>query len=217
MPISSRWSCEIPKCSLATYLFESPTAPLPKEPLFIDALNPNKFVSYYAYRSLVQRIASGLLALDLRPGDRVLLFSGNNVFYPSFLNGVIAAGGIFTGANPSFTLREIEQQIRSSGARFLVAHRDNSDIAREAMESVGLDEGNVFMFDEGLDITAAGEILGWGDKSSPGRTRHWSDIVENGYDGFVWQELKTDEELDTTAAINYSSGYVILTVMSPHH
>lgn len=216
MPISSRWSCEIPKCSLTTYLFESPTAPLPKKPLYIDALNPNKFVSYYAYRSLVQRIASGLLALGLRPGDRVLLFSGNNIFFPSFLNGIIAAGGIFTGANPSFTPREIEQQIRSSGARFLVAHRDKSDIAREAMGNVGLDEGNIFMFDEGLDITADGEILGWGDKSSPGRTRHWSDIVVNGYDGFVWQELKTDEELDTTAAINYSSGWVILTIMSVH-
>lgn len=216
MPISSRWSCEIPKCSLTTYLFESPTTPLPKEPLYIDALNPNKFVSYYAYRSLVQRIASGLLALGLRPGDRVLLFSGNNIFFPSFLNGIIAAGGIFTGANPSFTPREIEQQIRSSGARFLVAHRDKSDIAREAMGNVGIDEGNIFIFDEGLDITADGEILGWGDKSSPGRTRHWSKIVENGYNGFVWQELKTDEELDTTAAINYSSGWVILTIMSVH-
>ncbi|PUU77830.1 hypothetical protein B9Z19DRAFT_1026498 [Tuber borchii] len=206
MPISSRWTCDIPKCSLTTYLFESPTAPLPKEPLYIDALNPNKFVSYYAYRSLVQRIASGLLALGLQPGDRVLLFSGNNIFFPSFFNGIIAARGIFTGANPSFTPREVEQQIRSSGARFLVTHRDKSDIAREAMGNVGLDEGNIFMFDEGLDIAADGEILRWRDKSSPGRTRHWSDIVEGGYDGFVWQELKTDEELDTTAAINYSSG-----------
>ncbi|CAZ85486.1 unnamed protein product [Tuber melanosporum] len=206
MPISSRWSCDIPKCSLTTYLFESPTAPLPKEPLYIDPLDPKKFVSYHAYRSLVQRIATGLLAFGLRHGDRVVLFSGNNIFFPSFFNGIVAAGGIFTGANPSFLLREIEQQIRSSGARFLVAHRSNSGIAREAAENVGLDEGSVFMFDEGLDITADGKILGWGDKSSPGRTRHWSDIVEKGYDGFVWQELKTDEELDTTAAINYSSG-----------
>ncbi|PWW80199.1 acetyl-CoA synthetase-like protein [Tuber magnatum] len=206
MPISSRWSCEIPKRSLATYLFESPTAPLPKEPLYIDSLNPKKFVSYHAYRSLVQRIASGLLAIGLRPGDRVILFSGNNIFFPPFFNGIIAAGGIFTGANPNFTPREIEQQIRSSGARFLVAHRNNSDVAREAAENVGLDEGSVFMFDEGLDITADGKIFGWGNKSSPGQTRHWSDIVEKGYDGFVWRELRTDEELDTTATINYSSG-----------
>ncbi|CUS09766.1 unnamed protein product [Tuber aestivum] len=214
MPISSRWSCEIPKCSLTTYLFESPTAVLDQEPLYIDSLNPEKFVSHHAYRSLVQRIASGLLAIGLRPGDRVLLFSGNNIFFPSFLNGIIAAGGVFTGANPSFTPREIEQHIRSSGPRFLVAHRNNSDVAREAAGNVGLDEGSVFTFDEGLDITADGKIVGWGDKSSPGLTRHWSDIVEKGYDGFVWRELRTDEELDTTAAINFSSGYAVPTTMT---
>lgn len=208
MPIKSRWSCDIPKCSLITYLFTSPTHPLSKAPLYIDCLNPdNHFLSTHAYRSLALRIASGLIANGLQPGDRVLLFSGNNIFFPAVFTGVIAAGGIFTGANPGFTTRELTQQLNNSGAKFLVANTLSIDVAIEAARNARVDPRNVFAFDDGLYMDGDGNVLKWESKADVKGMRHWSDIVEAGTEKFVWDELRTEEGYKRTAIINYSSGY----------
>lgn len=207
MPIKSRWSCDIPKCSLITYLFNSPTETLSKVPLYIDGNNPdNHFVSTHAYRALSLRIASGLIANGLQPGDRVLLFSGNNIFFPAVFAGSIAAGGIFTGANPGFTSRELAQQLKDSGAKFLIANTLSIDVAIDAAQDAGVDMRNVFAFDDGLYMDGDGNVLKWESKADVKGMRHWSDIVEAGTDKFVWDELKTDEGYNRTATINYSSG-----------
>lgn len=208
MPIKSRWSCDTPKCSLITYIFNSPTHPLSKEYLYIDGLNPDDhFLSTHAYRALTLRIASGLIATGLQPGDRVLLFSGNNIFFPAIFTGVIAAGGIFTGANPGFTSRELAYQLKDSGAKFLVTNISSIDIAIEAARVAGVDPRNVFVFDDGLYMDVDGNVVKWKSKAGVRGMRHWSDIVEAGTENFVWDELKTDGGYNRTAAINYSSGY----------
>lgn len=136
----------------------------------------------------------------------MLLFSGNNIFFPAMFTGIVAAGGIFTGANPGFTNRELAYQLRDSGAKFLVANTASIDVATDAARIAGVDSRNVFAFDDGLFMDRDGNVIRWESRVDVKGMRHWSDIVEAGTEKFVWEELKTDEEVNRTAAINYSSG-----------
>lgn len=208
MTVKSRWQCTIPQCSFLTYVFTSPTHPLPKTPLYIDALSPtNHYLTTHSYRSTVVRIASGLISCGLLPGDRVLLYSGNNIYFPAVFTGIIAAGGVFTGANPTFTARELAYQLKDSEAKFLLVSVGSIDVGIEAAKMVGLDPEKVFVFDDGLYVDDDGGIVRWATRERVKGVKHWSDIVMAGNDKFAWEELITEEEANRTAAINYSSGY----------
>ncbi|KAL2357169.1 putative 4-coumarate-CoA ligase [Cryomyces antarcticus] len=202
MPIKSRWTIPIPQVSLPTSLFTSPTEPLPTTPILIDAERPDEYsLSLSTYRLWSQRLAAGLQHAGLKPGDRVLLFSGNTLFFPVVLLGVIMAGGIFTGANPTYVARELAYQLKDSGALFLITVEGSLDTAMEATESIGMSKDRVFVFDDGratFDRKAQGR----------GETRHWTHLLASEEEGrdFKWEELSTDEELNQTIALNYSSG-----------
>jgi 4-coumarate--CoA ligase len=206
MPLQSRWSFETPKVSLPTFLFDSPTAPLPTTPAFISATEPDKhYLSVADFRLYAQRLASGLLRSGLQPGDRVLLFSGNTLFFPTVVLGVIMAGGIFTGANPTYVVRELAYQLKDSGARYLICAEGSLETGLGAAKEIGMDLDRVFVFDDGVK-TFEGQR---NDKvTSQGTIRHWTalwDTEENGR-AFHWPDLKTDEQLDRVIALNYSSG-----------
>jgi acyl-CoA synthetase (AMP-forming)/AMP-acid ligase II len=54
---------------------------------------------------MVKRVAKGLQDLGMKPGERVLLVSGNQLHFPVLLWGVIAAGCIFTGCTPAASVQ----------------------------------------------------------------------------------------------------------------
>ncbi|GKT60406.1 4-coumarate-CoA ligase [Colletotrichum tofieldiae] len=147
MPINSRWSEPIPNCSLQTWIFGSSFDPLSDRKAFYDADRPDThYLTFSDYRFVAKQIAIGLQAAGLKPGDRVLLFSGNNLFFPVIFLGVLMAGGIFTGANPGFVTRELAYQLTDSGATFMVAAEGSLDIALEAAKEVSMPASNVFTY-----------------------------------------------------------------------
>src|SRR4051794_11279170 len=120
MPIRSRFSTPIPQTSVPTWLFKSPYGELPTSPLIHCAENPDHFnFSLATYRLWSQRFAAGLQNAGLQPGDRVMLFSTNSIFFPIVFMGVLMSGGIFTGANPGFSVRELEHQLIDADCSFL--------------------------------------------------------------------------------------------------
>ncbi|KAI9713980.1 MAG: hypothetical protein M1820_000710 [Bogoriella megaspora] len=203
MPIRSRWTIVIPYTSLPTYLFGSPYDPLPDDrPVFLDAENPDKlFLTLNTYRLWSKRFAAGLQKAGLKPGERVLLFSGNTLFFPVVVQGIIMAGGIFTGANPTYVARELAYQLQDSGAKFLITAEASLDTATEAAKSIGMNESNIFLFDSGADTFNG---VGW----SRGNIKPWSHLIANPEAGaaFAWEELRSPSELNRTVALNYSSG-----------
>ena len=56
----------------------------------------------------------------LGPGERVALMMPNVLQYPVALFGVLRAGCVVVNINPLYTARELEHQLRDSGARALV-------------------------------------------------------------------------------------------------
>ncbi|KAF2788927.1 4-coumarate-CoA ligase-like protein [Melanomma pulvis-pyrius CBS 109.77] len=206
MVLKSRYSFEIPPVSLPTFVFGSPTLELPTTPAFISAREPEKHtLSIYQCRLYAQRLASGLLRSGLQPGDRVLVYSGNTLFFPTVVFGVIMAGGVFTGANPTYVARELAYQLRDSGARYLICAEGSLETGLTAANEVGLNTDQIFIFDDGI-ATFEGRTV---SKQTPdGEIRHWTTLLDSEEKGraFHWEDLKTDEELGRVITLNYSSG-----------
>lgn len=203
MPLTSRWNLDIPNCSLQQWIFGNSSGPLPNRQIFIDAENPRRYLTLGDYRLYSKRVAAGLRAAGLQTGDRVLLFSGNNLFFPTIFLGVLMAGGIFTGANPTFVARELAFQLSNSGASFLFVAEQALPIALEATKAVGLPASRIFVFDDKAfdqDIETARSL------TYQNNVRHWSALLVNKEDGdkFSWVEPKDADS--TTCCLNYSSG-----------
>lgn len=201
MPYKSRWTIDIPNAHLASILLDSPTAPLSKtKPCFLEAARPEThYFTPHDFRLWSQRFAAGLRKSGLQPGDRVLLFSGNDLFYPVVFMGIIMAGGIFTGANPTYVARELAFQLQDSGATYLICASNSLDTGLEAAKQAGLDLDRIFVFDNAIYD---------GPGLSQKGCRHWGELIapiEEGTD-FAWEDLSTPEKANTTLVLNYSSG-----------
>ncbi|KAF1849504.1 4-coumarate-CoA ligase-like protein [Cucurbitaria berberidis CBS 394.84] len=206
MVIKSRWALPLPQVSLPTWIFDSPTADLPTIPAYISANEPDKyFLSLSDYRLYAQRLASGLRRSGLQPGDRVLLFSGNTLFFPSFIMGVVMAEGVFTGANPTYVARELAYQLKDSGARYLICAEGSLETGIAAAKEIGMGADQIFVFDDGIATFQGRKV----EKSTElGTVRHWTDLLDSEEQGrnYAWPDLRTDEELDRVILLNYSSG-----------
>ena len=198
MPFKSQWDLDYPKCSLPTLVFKSPSVPLANDPLLIDADDPdNHFLTHSSYRLLCQRIAAGLLQNGFRSGDRLLLFSGNNIYFPCAFMGAIMAGGIFSGANPGYIARELAFQLQNTEARFLVCSLASLQVGLDAAAQVGLPLDRVFYFDN----TTVSSGLQKG-------CRHWSTLLASEEEGrkFEWDPCTGPGDNERTIVLNYSSG-----------
>jgi 4-coumarate--CoA ligase len=207
MPHKSQWSVDVPKCSVPTLVFKSPTETIDdKKPCFLDATRPDThFFTQSTYRLWCQRFAVGLRKSGkFEKGDRLLLFSGNDLFYPVVFMGAIMAGGIFTGANPSYVARELAYQLKDSEAKFLLCAESSMDTAAEAAKLVGMPEENVFMFSSDVFHYAPSS------KSQYRKGyRCWDELLATPEDAktFEWEDLSSpDDACQRTLALNYSSG-----------
>ena len=111
----------------------------------------------------------GLRAHGFKNGDRLLIFSGNNIFLPVVIIGTIMAGGIFTGANPGYVARELAYQLRDSGAEFLLCAAESLDAGLDAAAQIGLRKDRIFVFDK--------EVRYELDNQNLRGCRHWSTLL----------------------------------------
>lgn len=201
MPFKSRWKIDIPDTHLASLLFTSPTHPLPTtNRCFAEAARPDTHsFTTHDYRLWSQRFAAGLRKSGLQKGDRVLLYSGNDLFFPVVFMGVIIAGGIFSGANPTYVARELAFQLQDSDSLYLLCAEDSLDNGIEAAKLAGLASDKVFVFNNAIYDGRGRGLKG---------CRYWGELVASVEEatGFAWDELSTPEKANTTLALNYSSG-----------
>ena len=193
MPYKSRWTVPIPECSLPTFLFTSATYAEPptlaNKQCYIDASNPD---SYYLTRASFklwsQRFGLGLTRLPgFSPGERVLVFSGNNLAFPVACMGTLMAGGIFTAANPSLTGRELGNQLANSEAAYLLVAEPALDTALEAAKLAGLPTDRIRYFDVDAIFEKGGQ-----EKEAKKGVQYWASIFasETEAKNYQWPELK---------------------------
>ena len=78
-------------------------------------------LTYKTVAEQAGRLATGLAALGVRKGDRVAVMLANCPQAVVSYYGVLMAGGVVVEFNPMYVEREIEFQLRDSGAKVIIA------------------------------------------------------------------------------------------------
>jgi long-chain acyl-CoA synthetase len=110
-------------------------------------------IDYATYDRLSRDFAAWLQDVaNLKPGDRIAIMLPNVLQYPIALYGALRAGLTVVNTNPLYTARELEHQLKDSGAKAILilenfAHTLTEVIAHTALETV--------------IVTAVGDQLSW--------------------------------------------------------
>ncbi|MBE3041802.1 AMP-binding protein, partial [Candidatus Bathyarchaeota archaeon] len=126
--------------------------------------------------------------------------SGNTIYFPVVFLGILMAGGIFTGANPGFTERELAYQLRDSGASFMFAAASTTETSLKAAKEVSMPMGNVFVFDTTIPGSSSPET------PATGGARHWTEVLAPRAQAEKFDWAEPADARTTTCCLNYSSG-----------
>ena len=179
----------------------------PHNKIYIDDVRPERSLSANQARRLIRKLAAGFRRCGIRPGqkDVVLVNSFNDVMYPMLFLGIIAAGGIFTGSNPSYTPYELAHQFRTSETRYIITEPEMLQPILAAAKECSIPPSNIFIFD----------VLG---QDIPHGFRSWQTLLDHGEEDWVrFDDLQTAST--TEIGRFYSSGTTGLpkAAMLTHH
>jgi acyl-CoA synthetase (AMP-forming)/AMP-acid ligase II len=146
---------DIPDIPLTSFVLERAAA-IGEKPALIDGLTGRQ-VTYAVLNDGVNRVATALKRRRLNKGDVLAIFSPNVLEYPIAFHAVASLGGIVTTINSLYTPREIGDQLRDSGARFLLTVPAFMDRATEAIKGLPIEE--VFVFGEAAGATPFAELM----------------------------------------------------------
>jgi long-chain acyl-CoA synthetase len=96
-------------------------------------------LTYAEFRDAAGRVAAGLRARGVEPGDRVGMVLPNVLSFPVVFYGALLAGAVVVPMNPLLKAREIEYYLTDSGARLVVAVEPSAQAAAEAAATVGIE------------------------------------------------------------------------------
>ena len=89
--------------------------------------------------------------IGLKKGDRLAIMMPNLLQYPVAVFGALRAGLIVVNVNPLYTPRELEHQLRDSGAKAILIFEGSAHVLQEVMDKVSI---------EHVIITKIGDYLG---------------------------------------------------------
>jgi len=102
-------------------ILEETAAAFPETPAVIFHDRP---ITYREIRTRTKSLASGLSGIGVKRGQRVAIMLPNCPQYIEALYAVLKIGGIVVNTNPMYVERELEHQLRDSGAETILALRD---------------------------------------------------------------------------------------------
>jgi long-chain acyl-CoA synthetase len=91
----------------------------PQKLALLDA-SINRRFTYAEYGDTVVRLARGLVATGLKPGEVVAIFLPNSWEFAAAYHATTLAGGFPTLLNPTYREREVRYQLENSGAAILI-------------------------------------------------------------------------------------------------
>jgi len=96
--------------------------------------------------------AAWLQGLGLAPGSRVAIMLPNVVQYPIALIGVLRAGHVVVNVNPLYTPRELEHQLKDSGAEVIVILENFAATLEKVIERTAVKH---------VVVASVGDLLGF--------------------------------------------------------
>jgi long-chain acyl-CoA synthetase len=143
-----------------------------------------KTTTYGSLLQQVQRLAGGLKALGLAPGDRLAILLPNSPQLVAAYHAVLSLGGVAVMLNPLLSPKEIGHQLRDSGSRFLVVldhllpkvEQVEGDLPLEQVVVTGLRDALPWLLSWLYPLKAWRQGLALGFRAAPGR-RRWRDLL----------------------------------------
>ncbi|KAK8186622.1 AMP-binding enzyme [Phyllosticta citribraziliensis] len=169
--------------------------------VFIDAAKPSRTISARQARGLIEKLIAGFKAAGVKKGYCVCMHAFNDVFYSMAFLGVIGAGGVFAGTNPSYTPYELAHAIRTADVEYLLVEPSLLPNAISAAEITSLPLSRIMVFNP-PDSDAA-------TQSSPLQSQHalhdWQWLLSHGSSD--WHRFSDHATATSTAATRlFSSG-----------
>jgi acyl-CoA synthetase (AMP-forming)/AMP-acid ligase II len=141
---------EIPDVTLADFVLGGAAA-RGDRPALIDGPT-GRTITYAELAGATRAVASGLAARGFVPGDTFAIFSPNLPEYAVAFHGVAMAGGTVTTVNSLASEGDLTEQLRATGARFLLTVGPFLDRALPAARAAGVEE--VFVLGEPAEGTS---------------------------------------------------------------
>lgn len=115
--------------------------------------NLGKILTYADVDRLTKQFAAYLIHdAGLKPGDRIAIMMPNLLQYPIALFGSLRAGLVVVNTNPLYTDRELEHQLKDSGAKAIVILANFAHTLENVMDEVGI---------KTIITTEIGDLLGF--------------------------------------------------------
>ncbi|HSB74607.1 MAG TPA: AMP-binding protein [Terriglobales bacterium] len=92
------------------------------KPALVDtSCSPFRCFTYGEYGETVERLARGMVAAGLRPGEVLAIYLPNSWEFGAAFHAATLAGAVPTLLNPSYREREVRYQLENSGAAMLIS------------------------------------------------------------------------------------------------
>jgi long-chain acyl-CoA synthetase len=114
-------------------------------------ISMGKEMTYGELDARTREFAGWLQSRGLQKGDRVALMMPNLLQYPVALFGTLRAGCVVVNCNPLYTARELEHQLKDSGAVVIVIVENFAHTLQQVIEKTAIRH---------VVVTPLGEMLG---------------------------------------------------------
>ena len=115
--------------------------------------NLGRTISYAELERLSRDFAACLQGLPgMSRGDRVAIMAPNLLQYPVALFGILRAGMVVVNVNPLYTPRELEHQLKDSGAKAIVIVENFAGVLQQVLRNTAV---------EHVITTQIGDLLTW--------------------------------------------------------
>jgi long-chain acyl-CoA synthetase len=110
-----------------------------------------KAITYGELDTLSTRLAAWFQARGLKPGARIAIMMPNVLQYPVAIAAILRAGFVVVNVNPLYTPRELEHQLRDSGAQAIVVLENFAHTVQSVLKNTAI---------EHVVVAAMGDLMG---------------------------------------------------------
>ncbi|MGE5255679.1 MAG: class I adenylate-forming enzyme family protein [Hyphomicrobiales bacterium] len=125
---------EAPETELTFTRFDRMSQIYPERPAVIYL---GESFSYRRLRELAERFAGALTDMEIRKGDRVMVYIANSIQWVIAFLAIQKIGAVIVPVSPIYTSHEITYMIQDSGAQAIVCMDTNFGYVREALAKTG--------------------------------------------------------------------------------
>ena len=135
---------ELARWTSVQQMFEADSRRFAERPGYVSL---GTALTYGNVLAAAKAFGAWLQYIGVQPGDRVALMMPNSLQYPTALFGVLFAGAAVVNVNPLYTPRELQHQLKDSGAvaivvmdmfaRTLEQAREGTDVRHVVVTSMG--------------------------------------------------------------------------------